>query len=385
MENEEVIPINIIREGNNNKKIKVKFQLIQEQTEKTYECNENEKIKDKLSQFINDNQIEKELKDAYLLYEGGRIEDDIITFNQIKNFDKEDIITILVNFKPDDMNSVSLDNDDQRGSLLMINDSLQPEENPINACNLYDKFICILKSFPLIFCCYKDLENLYFVKINRTLLYQSFIIGIVNYIDYYHEWNKIYIESSRTIKITFFIVSLIVGILYLGFVFLIYFVNEKIRKYILYFYHFLYIPIIIFYCFLLASIFKKDYILCITVLIITINFASTVCSLLLYFGNCEGYIFIYFIIFDSLLSILNLYFTFKYWDEVNEGKINIILITIAYNIYIVFCMGFSYVKFRKEGYEFGIVIADYLVLFPIAIAISVILLFSILTLSCFFF
>ena len=384
MENEENIPINIIKEENNNKKIKVKFDHFQ--ITEIYECNEDEKIKDLLSKFINDNKIEEDLKKVYLLYKGNVIKDINKTFNQIIKADEEDIIDLLVYIKSDSMTSVNLiENDvqrvieDQRESLLIQNIDLQPAENSINVSNIYNKFKCILKNFLLIFCCFGgcfligDLDDLYFIKINRTLIYQSFIIGIVNYIDYYHDWNKIYIESSKTIKITLFIVSLIVVILGLGIIVWINYKSEKKEKIILYIYHFLYIPIIIFYCFLLASKFEKDYILCITSIIITINFASVISSILFYLCGENCYIFTYSIILDSLFSILNLYLTFKYWDKVNEGKIFIIMITIAYNIYILFGMGFSYVNFKKEGYEFGIVIIDYMILFPIALLICLVI------------
>ena len=65
---------------------------------------------------------------------------------------------------------------------------------------------------------------------NRTLFYQYFIIGIVNYIDYYHDWNKIYIESSESKNITFFINSFIVAILCLGIIINMYKKEEKNKK-----------------------------------------------------------------------------------------------------------------------------------------------------------
>ncbi len=387
MENEEGIPININQEENNTKKIKVKFDHFQ--TTETYECKVNEKIKDLLIKFINDIKIEEDLKNVYLLYKGNIIKDINETFNQIIKVNEEDIIDLLVYIKSDSMTSNYLiENDvqrvieDQRESLLIQNIDLQPVENSINICNIYNKFKCILKNFLLIFCCFggcflnADLDDLYFIKINRTLIYQSFIIGIVNYIDYYHDWNIINIESSKTIKITLLIVSLIVAILGLGAIVWINYESEKKEKNILYIYHFLYIPIIIFYCFILASKFKKDYILCITSIIITINFASVISSILFYLWGEDCYIFTYNIILDILFSILNLYLTFKYWDKVNEGKIWIIMITIAYSIYTLFGMGLSYVHFKKEGYEFGIVVINYMILFPIALLICLIIIIS---------
>lgn len=389
MENEEDIPINLIQEENNNKKIKVQFDYFQKS--ETYECNENEKIKDLLSKFINDNEIDGDLKDAYLLYKAKQIKDLNQTFNQVIKANEEDIIVLLVNFNLISMTTnKSIENDvqrvieGQRESLLFQNIERQPAENSINICNIYNKFKCILNKFRLIFCCfggcflYGDLDDLYFIKINRTLFYQSFIIGIVNYIDYHHNWNEIYIESSKKIKIILLIVSLIVVFLILGIIVWIYYASEKIKKIILYIYHFLYIPIIIIYCFLLASKIKKDYILCITIIIITINLASVISSFLFFLCGEDCYIFTFFIILDSLFSILNLYFTFKYWDKVNEGKILIIIITIAYNFYILFGMGFSYVHFKKEGYEIGILIINYMILFPIALLICIIILISFL-------
>ena len=90
MENIEDISLNIIQEEYNNKNIKVTFHYYQDNA--IYECNENERTKDLLSNFINDLEIEKDLKDTYLLYNGSEIDYNNKTFNQIINSYEENII-----------------------------------------------------------------------------------------------------------------------------------------------------------------------------------------------------------------------------------------------------------------------------------------------------
>ncbi len=93
MENIDDISINIIQEESNIKMIKVTFEYYQDKA--TYDCNENERIKNLLCNYINDIEIEKDLKDAFLLYNGNIIDDINKTFNQIiKSY--EENITILV-------------------------------------------------------------------------------------------------------------------------------------------------------------------------------------------------------------------------------------------------------------------------------------------------
>ena len=63
---------------------------------------------------------------------------------------------------------------------------------------------------------------------------------------------------------------------------------------------------------------------------------------------------------------LVLNFIFNYWDEVIEEKIGIIIITIVYFLYRLICPLISYHKYAEYGYEVGVVITDYIILFPIA-------------------
>ena len=332
MENIDDISINIIQEESNIKKIKVTFEYYQDKA--TYDCNENERIKDLLCNFINDIEIEKDLKDAFLLYNGNIIDDKNKTFNQIiKSY--EENINILVSFNGDNMNLSSINSIDSVDFISINKD----EEKTINTRNTCDTFLIILQTFVIGFCCIGDFfciednfnDRIFFILMNRTLFYQYFIIGIVNYIDYYHDWNKKFIESTTSIIITFFINSFIVAILWLGII--IYMIkkdekkekekekekkeNEKVKekvkdkekekenhigdKIILYIYTFLYIPIIIFYCFLLVSIVKKDYILCITSIIIAINFIFLVSSMLFGFSCDEFNIFLFFLSFSLKL------------------------------------------------------------------------------------
>jgi len=159
-------------------------------------------------------------------------------------------------------------------------------KNSIKKCNILNIFICILKCFALTYCINSfNEESLYLVNINRILLYQS-IIGLVNYIDYYHDWNEKFIESEDAKIITFYVVSFIVTILCGGLCYWMCYKEAKKVKILFYIYHILYIPIIIFYCFLLSSFFKKDYILCITSIIVTINFSSLLSSIFFYVDNC---------------------------------------------------------------------------------------------------
>jgi len=420
MENIDDISINIIQEESNIKMIKVTLEYYQDKV--TYDCNENEKIKDLLCNFINDIEIEKDLKDAFLLYNGNIIDDKNKTFNQIiKSY--EENINILVSFNGDNMN-LSSNNSIDSVDFISIN---KDEEKTINTRNTCDIFLIILQTFVIGFCCIGDIfciegyfndnysNRIFFILMNRTLFYQNFIIGIVNYIDYYHDWNKKFIESSASIIITFFINSFIVAILWFGII--INMIkkdekeekikkekekekeNEKVKekvkdkekekenhigdKIIFYIYTFLYILIIIFYCFLLVSFVKKDYILCITSIIIAINFIFLVSSML--FGCDEYNIFLYFLsfFFKIICIFLVLNFIFIYWDEVIEGKIGIIIITIVYFLYRLICPLLSIIIDVKYGYEVGVVTIIYIILLPIAIlmyCLILIILFLLLSL-----
>jgi len=409
MENIDDISINIIQEESNIKKIKVTSEYYQDKT--TYDCNENERIKDLLCNFINDIEIGKDLKDAFLLYNGNIIDDKNKTFNQIiKSY--EENINILVSFNGDNMNLSSINSIDSVDFISINKD----EEKTINTHNTCDTFLIILQTFIIGFCCIGDIfciegnfnDNysfrIFFILKNRTLFYPNFIIGIVNYIDYYHDWNKKFIESTASIIITFFINSFIVAILWLGII--INMIkkdekkkkikkekekekkekeNEKVKekvkdkekekekenhigdKIILYIYTFLYIPIIIFYCFLLVSFVKKDYILCITSIVIAINFIFLVSSML--FARDEFNIFLFFLsfFFKIICIFLVLIFIFIYWDEVIEGKIGIIIITIVYFLYRLICPLLSLAIDVEYGYEVGVVTIIYIILLPIAI------------------
>jgi len=448
MENVEDISINIVQEEYNNKKITVTFKY--EQNDEIYECNENEKIKDLLSNFINSLEIEKDLKEAFLLYNGSKIDYNNKTFKQIiKSY--EENITISVYFIGDNMKSNSINSDDSINLFSINNDQIDDKKENLIIQNYALKtekkkkktkiienicltFSLILYIFVCLGCCIideSDSSELFLVHMNRNLFYQSCIIGIINIIDYYYDWNAIYIESSKSIKITFFVVSSFVALLCLGIIANIYSKVEKEKekekkekerykkelekekekengkekekekesekeskkekekeshkdeKIILYIYQFFYIPIIIFYCFLLASIVKKDYILCMTSIIIAINFFSLASCLIM---GCDRdnicLIFLSFI-FQILCIYLDLNNTFHYWKEVKEGKTYIIIITIVYFLYLFICTQISYYYFQKDIYEIGVVLADYIILFPIAFFIYAIIVLSLMLLYIF--
>ena len=71
-------------------------------------------------------------------------------------------------------------------------------------------------------------------------------------------------------------------------------------------------------------------------------------------------------LFKIIFIFLVLYFILNYWDEVKEGKTGIIIITIVYFLYRVICPLISYYKYKEYGYEVGVVITNYIILFPIA-------------------
>ena len=60
-------------------------------------------------------------------------------------------------------------------------------------------------------------------------------------------------------------------------------------------------------------------------------------------------------------------FIFIYWDEVIEGKIGIIIITIVYFLYRLICPLLSIAIDVEYGYEVGVVTIIYIILLPIAI------------------
>ena len=76
-----------------------------------------------------------------------------------------------------------------------------------------------------------------------------------------------------------------------------------------------------------------------------------------------AYLYLFFQIFYIFLILTII---FNYWDEVIEGKIGIIIITIVYFLYRLICPLISYHKYAEYGYEVGVVITDYIILFPIA-------------------
>ena len=92
-------------------------------------------------------------------------------------------------------------------------------------------------------------------------------------------------------------------------------------------------------------------------------------------------VFFAYLAFNILCILINLVSTFLFWDAIKEGKIVIIIITIAYICYLIFCK--SYLdKFQKDGYEYGIVIINYVILFPIAFYIYLVILLIIGFMCC---
>ena len=176
MENIEDISINVIQEELNIKRIKVTFEYNQDKA--TYDCNENDRIKDLLRNFINDIEIEKDLKDVFLLYNGNIIDYNNKTFNQIiKSY--EENINILVRFNGDNMNSSSINSIDSVDYISINND----EEKKINTCDICDTFLGILHVFGACFCCIGEILciegnfsnnnsfRIFFILMNRTLFY----------------------------------------------------------------------------------------------------------------------------------------------------------------------------------------------------------------------
>ena len=88
----------------------------------------------------------------------------------------------------------------------------------------------------------------------------------------------------------------------------------------------------------------------------------------MFFGCVGDNICLAFLSFFFQISYIYLVlnFIFNYWDEVIEDKIGIIIITIVYFLYRLICLLISYHKYAEYGYEVGVVITDYIILFPIA-------------------
>lgn len=124
-----------------------------------------------------------------------------------------------------------------------------------------------------------------------------------------------------------------------------------------------------------------------TYIIIAINLFSLVSSLIFNCNKDNKFHICSSFIFQILCIHLNLTIFFKYWDEVKEGEILIRTITIVYFLYRFICSLASYNNFPKDRYEIAIVLTDYIILFPIAFSIYLIigfiLAFSEFVTSCF--
>ena len=185
---------------------------------------------------------------------------------------------------------------------------------------------------------------------------QFFIIQIVLVFDYNYDWNEVFIKSSDSIWITFAVVSFIVTLLAL-------FItdyykdkdNKRCLKYILSIYHFLYIPIIIFYMFLLNHYVEKEYILITITIINLVNFISLCGSVLV----CDDWD-IMIIFLCNFCIILIMYVIQKYESECFEVSV----ITVFYVIYQLVCTFACFQKFEEE-YQIVVTINNLVVFTPI--------------------
>ena len=248
--------------------------------------------------------------------------------------------------------------------ILIQKDDYLIENEKQKCCEMFISFIKKVVSKSGINFFGENSTKLYFIKINITLFFQHFIIHRINLYVYENNLNEIFNKSEKSQYIIFGINSGIVLILW---AFLYYMIQHELSsclENLLYFFIFIYIPIINFYCLLIPEKKIEDYILYLGKLINTINLLFSFSSVIFDFGTYRG-IFL-FLLFD--IGILFLIEEGRFTESISD--------LIPYSAYSIFCKYFSYSL--KKGCKFGVVISNYFILFPIVLLGGIIIIIIIL-------
>ena len=221
----------------------------------------------------------------------------------------------------------------------------------------------------------KDEKKKYMVKEVRKFLQKMYSILIIQYgcilvfglFGFYFEINEIFIKNLGSILGTFIPITLLS--LFGGFFVSLDDARKYLSKQVNYIVLSLFVPITVFYCFLLSKYVDNNYITCGIILFSTDIFCST--SYFFISKEYRGFlIFIFSLIFNIITIII--YCTLIF-DEITGSKITILIfMAIIMIIYMTAFNVFLRILYNDDEFSLAALNFNYLVFFPILVLIIVI-------------
>jgi hypothetical protein len=215
----------------------------------------------------------------------------------------------------------------------------------------------------------------FLIKIHITLFIQFLMIGVFTWLGFHLEFEKIIIESNKSMIWTFIIVTLFS---FLVASLLLCYSNEN--QCCFSFDIFVYIPIIVIYAFLLSNYLEKDYIL--IQLSLFISDLLAVVIFIFIFRRYKGYGALFFAVaFNTGLIFLFYYKEIFYIKE----KSAITTVSILSSIFIVYVSIFNFIarqKFRDNEIKGAVFQFNYNIFLPALIIFGICLLSAIVIAAC---
>ena len=243
----------------------------------------------------------------------------------------------------------------------------QPNKKPENQVEK-DKKISSFFHNLIIYLDLLGLQEIFFLKIFLRLIIQFIIIFIFTLLGFIFEINKVITKNDIVGKVFFYSISILILIMCYSALL----INESKRgSPWLYIYLILYIPCMVYYCFLISSVTDNVNVLCGLILYI-LDILTFIITILIF----QKIYYILFMAFSALITTITLLIFHFGW--IKDGLVTFKISTVGLSeiLYIVFVAIYSIEKVNK--YLYATIVFDLAIFSPFAALVLLILVIAFL-------